>query len=160
MKKKLKSLLLKLICVRLGGCWSVLMTQISIIYRYLPWFTIDEATELYSKTYDKTLLTRDFNAQVSDIDPDTFCSIWNLKSLGKEPTCFKNPNRFIDLFLINTVRNFQEAQVFETGLSDIHKLVVTVLESTFPKSLPKIITYRSYNFIKIKTCQTIYFEMI
>ena len=160
MKKKLKSLLLKLICVRLGGCWSVLMTQISIIYRYLPWFTIDGATELYSKTYDKTLLTRDFNAQVSDIDPDTFCSIWNLKSLGKEPTCFKNPNRFIDLFLINTVRSFQEAQVFETGLSDFHKLVLTVLESTFPKSLPKIITYRSYNFIEVKTCQTIYFEMI
>ena len=34
--------------------------------------------------------------------------------------------------------------MFETGLSDFHKLVVTVLKSTFPKSPPKIITYRSY----------------
>ena len=96
---------------------------------------------LYSKTYDKILIAGDFNAQVSDIKLDTFCSIWNLKSLGKEPTCFKNPNNpsCIDLFLTNTIRSFQETQVFETGLSDFHKLVVTVLKSTFPKLPPKII---------------------
>ena len=34
--------------------------------------------------------------------------------------------------------------MFETGLSDFHKLVVMVLKSTFPKSPSKIITYRSY----------------
>ena len=34
--------------------------------------------------------------------------------------------------------------MFETALSDFHKLVVTVLRSTFPKSPSKIITYRSY----------------
>ena len=107
---------------------------------------IDKAIEFYSKTYDKILIAGDFNAQVSDIKLDTFCSIWNLKSLGKEPTCFKNPNNpsCIDLFLTNTIRSFQETQVFETGLSDFHKLVVTVLKSTFPKSPPKVITYRSY----------------
>ena len=42
------------------------------------------------------------------------------------------------------MRRFQETQVFETELCDLHKLVVTALKSTFPKSLPKIITYRSY----------------
>ena len=115
---------------------------------------IDKAIEFYFKTYDKILIAGDFNAQVSDIKLDTFCSIWNLKSLGKEPTCFKNPNNpsCIDLFLTNTIRSFQETQVFETGLSDFHKLVVTVLKSTFPKSPPKIITYENF--------QTIYFEMI
>ena len=62
--------------------------------------------EFYSKTYDKILT--DFNAQVSDIKLDTFCSIWNLKSLRKEPTCFKNPNNpsCIDLFLTKTFRSF------------------------------------------------------
>ena len=70
---------------------------------------IDKAIEFYSKTYDKTLIVGDFNAQVSDIKLDTFCSIWNLKSLGKERTCFKNPNNpsCIDLFLTNTIRSFQ-----------------------------------------------------
>ena len=70
----------------------------------------------------------------------------NLKSLGKEPTCFKNQNdpSCIDLFLTSTIRSFQETQVFETGLSDFHKLVVTVLKSNFPKLPPNIIIYRSY----------------
>ena len=34
--------------------------------------------------------------------------------------------------------------MFETALSEFHKLVVTVLKSTFPKPPSKIITYRSY----------------
>ena len=60
----------------------------------LPVFrqTVDKAIEFYSKTYDKFLIAGDVNAQVSDIKLDIFCGIWNLKSLGKEPTCFKNSN--------------------------------------------------------------------
>ena len=34
--------------------------------------------------------------------------------------------------------------MFETGLSDFHKLVVTVLKPTFPTSPSNIITYRNY----------------
>ena len=106
---------------------------------------IDKAIEFYSKAYDKILVAEDFNAQVSGVKLDTLSSIWSLKSLGKEPTCFKNPNNpsFIDLLLTNTI-SFQQTQVFETGLSDIHNLVVTVLKSTFPKSASNIITYGSY----------------
>ena len=76
------------------------------------------------------MIAGDFNAQVNGIKLDTFCSIWNLKSLGKKSTCFKSPNNpsCIDLFLTNTTRSFQETQMFETGLSDFHKQVVTVLK--------------------------------
>ena len=53
----------------------------------------DKAIKFYSKTYDKFLIAGDFNARVSDIKiDDIFCSICNLKSLGKEPTRFENPN--------------------------------------------------------------------
>ena len=45
---------------------------------------IYKAIEFYFKTYDKILRAGDFNAQVSDIKLDTFCSIWNLKGLGKD----------------------------------------------------------------------------
>ena len=37
----------------------------------------------------KYLIAGDFNAQVSDKKLGIFCSIWNSKSLGKEPKCFK-----------------------------------------------------------------------
>ena len=59
---------------------------------------------------------------------------------------FKNPNNpsCIDLILTNCSRSFQNSGVIETGLSDFHKLVVTVMKTTFKKSKPKIITYRSY----------------
>ena len=41
-------------------------------------------------------------------------------------------------------QKLSRSSTFETGLSDFHNIVVTVLKSTFPKSPPKIVTYRSY----------------
>ena len=64
----------------------------------------------------------------------------------KEPTCYKsidNPS-CIDLFLTNTSLSFQNTTTVETGLSDFHKMVVTVMKTTFPKVQPKIIYYRDY----------------
>ena len=54
-----------------------------------------------------------------------------------------NPSCIV-LFSTNTIRSFQETQVFVKGLSDVHKLVVTVLKSTSPKLPPNVITYGSY----------------
>ena len=75
-----------------------------------------------------------------------FCSSYNLKSVINKPTCFKNPDKpsCIDLILTNCSRSFQNSCAIETGLSDFHKLVVTVLKTAYKKSKPKIITYRSY----------------
>ena len=81
--------------------------------------------------------------QVSDIKLDTSFSLWNLKSLRKELSCFKIPNNSscIYFFLTNIIRSFQETQVFETWISDFDKLVVMVIKSTFPKLPPKIIIF-------------------
>ena len=67
---------------------------------------------------------------------------YNLKSLVKQKTCFKNPDNpsCIGLILINSPRSFQDSCVFETGLSDFHKLTTTVLKQYFPKPKPKIVT--------------------
>ena len=77
--------------------------------------------------------------QVSDIKVDTFCCIWYLKHLGRGPACSKNPNNrsCIDFFLKNPIKCFHETQVFKTGLSDFHKLLVTILKFTFPKPSQK-----------------------
>ena len=66
------------------------------------------------------------------------------KNLVKEPTCFMSPDNpsCIDLFITNSYRSFQKTTALSTGLSDFHKMVVTVLKTTFPKANPKVISYR------------------
>ena len=39
---------------------------------------------------------------------------------------------------------FSNTNVFETGLSDFHKLTITVLKQYFPKLKPKAVNYRHY----------------
>ena len=50
----------------------------------------------------------------------------------------------VDLILTNSCRSFQDTCTVETGLSDFHKLVVTVLKLYFPKQKPNIQTFRDY----------------
>ena len=97
--------------------------------------------------YDQLLFLGDFNAGVEDSSIKDFCSSFKLTSMINKPTCFKNLEKLcIDLILTNCPRSFQNSCVIETGLSDFHKLVVTVVKTTYKKSQPKIITYRDYKY--------------
>ena len=94
------------------------------------------------KPYDPNLLILgDFNSELKDSCLNAFSNVNNLKSLNKEPTCFKNPNNLscIDLFLTNRSKYFQNMFTIETGISDFHKLVVTVLKMFYKEQKPKII---------------------
>ena len=75
-----------------------------------------------------------------------FCNSYNLNSLIKQPTCFKNPENpcCIDLILTNKPRSFLSTCVIETGLSDFHRMAVSVLKTHFCKLLPKVVTYRDF----------------
>ena len=86
--------------------------------------------------------TGDFNAEVSDTTIKDFCDIYSFKNFVKDATCFKNPDKCIDLMLTN--RSFQNSCVIDTGLPDFHKMAVTVLRSHLNKLGPKIIHYRDY----------------
>ena len=48
--------------------------------------------------------------------------------------------------MTNSKNNFDETVVLESGLSDFHKPVVSVLKSYFKKEDPKIIYYRDYKY--------------
>ena len=78
----------------------------------------------------------DFNASIEDSFMKNFCEIYDLRSLVKELTRFKNPENpsCIDLILTNKLRSFIKTGVIETELSDYHKLVTTVMKMHFPKS--------------------------
>ena len=88
----------------------------------------------------------DFNVESSDPVLNDFCNIYNLFSLVKEPTCFKNPYKpsCIHIFLTNRPQSFQNTLTIETGVSDFHKMVISVMKVFCKKNRnQKIIQYRS-----------------
>ena len=83
---------------------------------------------------------------MTDTNLKDFCNLYLLKNLIKKPTCFKKPEnpKTIDLILTNRPRRFCNSDTLETGLSDFHKLAVTVLKMFFKKQSPNVISYRNY----------------
>ena len=58
------------------------------------------------------------------------CNIFGLKSLKKDEICYKNPENSGNIYLIltNNPRGFQNSCVIETGITDFHRMVVTVMK--------------------------------
>ena len=98
--------------------------------------------DLHSSKYEKILILGDFNVEIEEANMKSFCENYNLKSLIKQPTCYKNPNK--PTILTNVPRMFQSTCVLETGLSDFHLMTVTIMRKTFKKMRPRVINYRSY----------------
>ena len=93
-----------------------------------------ELDKLLSK-YENLLMLGDWNSAVSEEDMKNFCNMYDLENLIKEPTCFKsteNPSS-IDVILTNRKYKFQNSMTVETGLSDFHKMTVTVMKNHFIK---------------------------
>ena len=102
--------------------------------------------DLYSSTYENFIFLGDFNAGMEHSALKDFCNLYSLTSLINRPTCWKNPSKptCIDLILTNRPTFFQNTNVIETGLSDFHKMVVSIIKTSFRKLKPKIINYRKY----------------
>ena len=111
-----------------------------------------KAFDIYLHNYDHVLLIGDFNLEINERPMHDFFNVYNLETLSNTPTCFKNPENpsCIDLLLTNSKDNFDETIVLESGLSDFHKLVVSILKSYFKKEDPKVIYYRDYKYFDNK----------
>ena len=88
----------------------------------------------------------------------------NLRKTKRLLCCSHNPNRCkidfhlenlnpnkpscTDLILTNKVRSFQHSCVIETGLSDFHKMTVTVMKTFFEKLQPRVVNYRDYKYFE------------
>ena len=70
---------------------------------------------------------------------DSFLYQHELKNLLKEKIMFG-----IGFFLRNNSLSFQRRERVSTGLSDFHKLVLTVLKTIISKNKPREIHYRNY----------------
>ena len=100
----------------------------------------------YLSKYDNYLLLGDLNSEIKEIPMKEFCETYNLINLINEPTCFKNPFNpsSIDVILTNRSKRFQDSKAIETGLSDHHKMTITVLKTFFQKQSPLVIKYRDF----------------
>ena len=98
-------------------------------------------------SHENFLIIGDFNSPVSERNMKEFCETYELDNLIKKPTCYKNPKNpsSIDVMLTNKKSSFQNSTTIETGLSDWHKMTVTVLKTSYKKQDPLTINYRNYN---------------
>ena len=73
-----------------------------------------------------------------------------MANVMKSKTCFKSKTgSCIDLIFTNTPKNVKNHGKVETGLSDFHRLIYSMLKTKYDKLPPKIIKYRDYsNFIE------------
>ena len=94
---------------------------------------IGRGIDFYSSKYNNFIVLGHLNTEISNSFLEKFCTSYNLKSLIIEPTCFKSVDNSscIDLVLINHPKCFQNSGIYETGVSDFHKLTFTVLKKIF-----------------------------
>ena len=108
--------------------------------------SINPTLDHYRRKLDNFILLGDFNSEINENAMKEFCETYNLKNLVKQDTCFKNPlnTSSIDVILTNREKSFHNTITVETGLSDHHKMTVSVLKTYVPKQAPVVIKYRDY----------------
>ena len=100
---------------------------------------LEKISDSLSNSIKNCLIFGDFNMEVTSNILSSFIESNGLYSLIKSQTCFKsstNP-RCIDLMLTTS-------QSLESGFSDCHHLIHTVLKTQFTKLQPKRIRFRDY----------------
>ena len=129
-------------------------------YRSESYSKLDVFLEEFKKSvdtainkYENIILIRDINVDMSDrnttgadyANVSEFCDIFSLKNLIKDDTCFspiaKHPSLII---FTNRSQSFQNSVAMETGISDHHKMIVTVMKSHTVRLQPYKIQYRNY----------------
>ena len=95
---------------------------------------IDKCLDVYS-SYERVALGDDFNAHVGGKLFDTFLYQYEITSINRNPTCYKNTNipSCIDRMLKNSPKSLFKTEAVFTELSDFHKLVLSVFKLPFLK---------------------------
>ena len=103
-----------------------------------------------SDIYDNHIVLGDFNMDPSHTQLSAFMK-HNYYNLIKNNTCFKGDGSCIDLILTNRKYCFKNTSSFETGVSDHHHLIYSILKTTFEKEESKKFAYRNYKQFQWET---------
>ena len=109
---------------------------------FLNW--LSQIIDFYSITYEKQVIIGDFNLTPDNNSMREFVDLYNFINLIKTTTWFKGTGSCIDLLLANQKYSFKKTNAFETGLSDHHLLIYSMLKTSFQKNEPKRLIYRDY----------------
>ena len=109
--------------------------------------------DFYSNEYDKKVVLGDFNLKPSIPTMLSFMDSQNFVSLIKNKTCFKGAGSCIDLISTNRKYLFKNTSSYETGLSDHHHLIYSVMKTIFKCEEPKKLIYRNYSNFSQKDFQ-------
>ena len=101
--------------------------------------------DFYSQDYDHKVIFGDFNLEPSNPSIVSFMNNQNLFNLVKSNTCFKGKGSCIDLILTNRKYSFKNTCSVETGLSDHHHLIYSVMKTRFKSEEPKKLIYRDFS---------------
>ena len=84
----------------------------------------------YMPKYENLLLLGDFNSEMSEKVMIEFCDTYNFKKFDERSYMFQNVHNpsTIDFILTNKPRGFRNNINIESGLSDQHKLTITVMK--------------------------------
>ena len=88
----------------------------------------------------------DLNAEPTSEALYDFCQVYGCSNIVKENICYKNPENpsCVDLIITNRPISFKGTKTIETGLSDFHKMSLTIMKVFYKKQKANVIRYRSY----------------
>ena len=106
--------------------------------------SITDLLDHYLKTYEDFIVIGDFNESETIPALDSFLDEQKCKNI-KNKTCFKSAKGLcINLILTSRPSLRQFTNVFETGISDHQLLLYAMLESTYTKMEPKVLSKRCF----------------
>ena len=92
--------------------------------------------------YKNCILLGSLNIVRNNTQLQNFCESLLLKYLIKKPTCYKgDTSTGIDHIVTNIPKRFMKSMALETGISDHHKMIMTIFRSIFAKGKPKTFYY-------------------
>ena len=102
----------------------------------------------------KVVLLGNLNIVRDNTQLQNFCESFLLEHLIKKPTCYKGDTPTgIDHIITNIPKRFMKSIALETGVSDHHKIIMTIFRSTFAKVIPKTFYYRCYKNFNLEQFQ-------
>ena len=101
--------------------------------------------------YESFMIMGDLNKDTTDKTKDKcnyfshLSDTFSLTNIINGKACFKaQKGTSIDVFLTNRLGSFHKTDIFETGISNHHKLILSVFRSYFTRIPPKTIKYINY----------------